>query len=139
MKKKIFLAIGLMALAGVAFGIYLFNKPHQSVLNEKPDFQVESSEIINEFEKNEDAANKKFNGKVVEVVGVVSEKSKDEQGKLNITLQGQDIAGIGCVFEKAAQSKAATLAEGQEVKIKGICTGILMDVVMVDCVVVENN
>lgn len=139
MKKKIFLAIGLMALAGVAFGIYLFNKPHQSVLNEKPDFQVQSSEIINEFEKNEDAANKKFNGKVVEVVGVVSEKSKDEQGKLNITLQGQDIAGIGCVFEKAAQAKAATLAEGQEVKIKGICTGILMDVVMVDCVVVENN
>lgn len=139
MKKKIFLALGIMALAGAAFGFYLFNKPHQSILNDKPDFVVESAAIINEFETNEDAANKKFNGKVIEVAGIVSEKSKDEQGKLNITLQGADIAGIGCVFEKAAQSKAATLAEGQQVRIKGICTGILMDVVMVDCVVVENN
>ena len=139
MKKKIFLALGILAISGVAFAIYLFNKPHQSILNENPDFKLESTQIVSEFENNEDAANKKFNGKVIEVVGIVSEKSKDEQGKLNITLQGADIAGIGCVFEKAAQSKAAALSEGQEVKIKGICTGILMDVVMVDCVVVENN
>ncbi len=139
MKKKIFLALGIMALAGAAFGYYLFNKPHPSILNEKPDFIVESAAIISEFETNEDAANKKFNGKVIEVVGIVSEKSKDEQGKLNITLHGADMAGIGCVFEKAAQEKAAKLSEGQQVKIKGICTGILMDVVLVDCVVIDNN
>lgn len=58
MKKKIFLALGIMALAGAAFGFYLFNKPHQSILNDKPDFVVESAAIINEFETNEDAANK---------------------------------------------------------------------------------
>ncbi|MFZ7115195.1 MAG: OB-fold protein [Bacteroidota bacterium] len=139
MKKKIFLALGIIALAGAAYGFYLFKKPHQSIMNEKPDYSMISSEIISEFETNEDAANKKFNGKVIEVTGVISEKTKDEQGKLNITLQGADIAGIGCVFEKAAQPKAAALAEGQEVKIKGVCTGILMDVVLVDCVVVENN
>lgn len=139
MKKKIFLALSIMIIAGVSYGIYLFNKPHQSVSKAEPDFQLPSTSIVSEYEKDENSANQKFNGKVVEVTGIVAEKTKDEQGKLNVTLQGEDIAGIGCVFEPAAQLKAATLAEGQEVKIKGICTGILMDVVMVDCVVVDNN
>ncbi len=139
MKKKIFLALVLTVLGAAAFGFYLFNKPHQSIASDKPDFQLKSAAIIGEFETDENSANKKFNGKVIEVTGVVSEKTKDAQGKLNVTLQGEDIAGIGCVFEPAAQAKAATLSEGQEVKIKGVCTGILMDVVMVDCVVVEGN
>ncbi len=139
MKKKIILSLSIIIIAGVSYGIYLFNMPRQSVSKEAPDFQLESAAIVSEYEKDENSANQKFNGKVVEVTGIVAEKSKDEQGKLNVILQGEDIAGIGCVFEPAAQLKAATLAEGQEVKIKGICTGILMDVVMVDCVVVDNN
>ncbi len=139
MKKKIFLSLVILVLAGAAYGFYLFNKPHQSVSGANPDFQLPSNEIISEFEKDEDSANKKFNGKVIEITGIVAEKTKDEKGKLNVTLQGEDIAGIGCVFEPAAQSKAAALAEGQQCKIKGVCTGILMDVVMVDCVVVDTN
>lgn len=139
MKKKIFLALGLMILGAAAFGFYLFNKPHQSISGSEPDFKMESAAIIGEYEKDENSANKKFNGKVVEVTGIVSEKTKDEQGKLNITLQGEDIAGIGCVFEPAAQANAAKISEGQKVTIKGVCTGILMDVVMVDCVVSTDN
>ena len=139
MKKKIFLSLGIMSIAGAAFGFYLFNKPHQSIADVKPDFQLDSKSIIGEFENNENAANKKFNGKVIEISGVVSEKSKDEKGKLNVTLEGEDLAGIGCVFDPLSMSKAGNLAEGQKVKIKGVCTGILMDVVMVDCVVVDAN
>lgn len=138
MKKKIFLVLGLMILTGAAVGFYLFNKPHQSVSSATPDFKFVSAAIIGEFEKDETTANKKYLGKVVEVSGIIAEKTKDEQGKINVTIQGADIAGIGCVFEAAAQESASKLKEGEEVKIKGICTGILMDVVMVDCVVVED-
>ena len=63
MKKTIFLALGLMVLGAAAFGFYLFNKPHQSIASDKPDFQMKSSAIIGEFENDENSANKKFNGK----------------------------------------------------------------------------
>lgn len=125
----------MLALIGAAYGYYLFHKPHQSVSDLSPAFTLQSQMLVNSFEKDENAANKLYLGKIIEVSGIVSEKSKDEKGKLNITLQGADMAGIGCVFEQASQTKAATLAEGQKVTIKGICTGILLDVVLVDCVV----
>ena len=86
----------------------------------------------------EKKANAKYLGKIVEVSGIISEKTKDRIGNYNITLQGPDLAGIGCEFENKVQDKLANLKEGQEVKIKGICTGVLMDVVLVDCVI-ENN
>ena len=80
-----------MIVAGVSYGFYLFNKPRQSVAKVEPDFQFQSTAIIGEYEKDENSANQKFNGKVVEVTGIVSEKTKDELGKLNVTLQGEDI------------------------------------------------
>lgn len=135
MLKKIFLFIIVLAVAGGAYGYYLFNKPHQSVTDQPPAFTLQSQILVDSFEKDENAANKLYLGKIIEVSGVVSERSVDEKGKMSITLQGPDMAGIGCVFEKASQTKASTLTEGQKVTIKGICTGLLMDVVLVDCVV----
>ena len=135
MIKKIFLFIVVLAVAVGAYGYYLFNKPHQSVTDQSPAFTLQSQILVDSFEKDEQVANKLYLGKIIEVTGVVSEKSKDEKGKLSITLQGQDMSGIGCEFEPAAQTKASTLTEGQKVTIKGICTGILIDVVLVDCVV----
>lgn len=137
MFKKILILLLFLGTAGAAVGFYLFNKPHESVLEKEAEFKMESAALVSDFEADENVANKKYNGKVVEVTGIVSEKSKDDKGKLNISLQGEDLAGIGCVFENAGQEKAGQLKEGDKVKIKGVCTGILMDVVMVDCVVVE--
>ena len=72
-------------------------------------------------------------------MGVIAEKTKDKKGNYNLTLQGPDLAGIGCEFENKLQNKLATLKEGQTIKVKGICTGILMDVVLVDCVIENVN
>ena len=135
MKKKIFLVIGIAILSGAAYGFYLFNKPHQSPADVTPDFKLNSEALITAYEQDEKGANAKYLGKVVEVTGVVSEKTKDEKGKVSITLAGPDLAGIGCDFERNAAEKVSTLNVGDQVKIKGTCTGVLMDVVMVDCVV----
>lgn len=132
----IFVIIGLISLG---IGYYLYNKRHQSILNEKPVFIIEASILVAEYDKSETVANKKFLGKVIEVRGVVSEKIKDKKGNISLTLQGPDLAGVGCEFEKAAIDDVAGIVEGQEVVIKGICTGVLMDVVLVDCVIANKK
>ena len=100
---------------------------------------VNASKLIGDYEGNENLANSKYLGKVIEVSGIVSEKSIDETGKLIITLRGKDLGGIGCEFDKKFLDRAKTIQEGHEVHIKGICTGILMDVVLVDCVIENEN
>ncbi|MBL0103363.1 MAG: hypothetical protein IPP51_06120 [Bacteroidetes bacterium] len=137
MKKKIFLALGVAILSGAAYGFYLFNKPHQSLSDATPDFKLNSEVLITAYENDEKTANTKYLGKIIEVTGVVSEKTKDDKGKVSLTLAGPDLAGIGCDFENKAIEKTTKLNVGDQVKIKGTCTGILMDVVLVDCVVSE--
>jgi hypothetical protein len=134
MKKKILIATLVAFLAAGLFAYYLYNKPHQSIADEKPAFNMEASALVAEYDQDEEKANAKYLGKIIEVRGVIAEKSIDKKGKYNITLQGADLSGVGCEFESNAKNKVSKLSEGQEVKIKGICTGVLMDVVLVDCV-----
>lgn len=137
MMKKIILSTVLALLTGLGFAYYLYNKPHQGISDETPAFSLKAETLVSEYDRDEKKANAKYLGKIVEVQGVIAEKSKDKTGNYNVTLQGPDLAGIGCEFEQKAQNKLTSLKEGQEVKIKGICTGVLMDVVLVDCVIVN--
>ncbi|HRH65097.1 MAG TPA: hypothetical protein PLU53_02250 [Bacteroidia bacterium] len=132
--KKILLTTSIVLTAAAAFGYYLFNKPHGSIVDDAPVSSSEATYLVSEYEADENAANSKYLGKVIEVSGTVSDKNLDEKGILNLVIQGGDLAGIGCQFDKNFQSDALSLKTGDQVKVKGICTGILMDVVMVDCV-----
>ncbi len=139
MKKIIFISISVLILAAVGYAYYLYNKPHQSIADETPDFKLNAVTLVNDYDIDEKAANDKYLGKIIEVKGVISEKVKDENGKYNITLQAADLAGVGCEFDTKYQSEIKNLQEGQEVRIKGVCTGVLMDVVLVDCVLINEN
>jgi tRNA_anti-like len=139
MKKILILTTAIAMITGAAFAYYLYHKPHQSVANETPAFTLDAASLVSEYDANEKKANSKYLGKIIEVKGVVSEKSKNSAGHFCVTLQGPDLAGIGCEFEPKAQTHAAKLKEGEEVCIKGICSGVLMDVVMVDCTVVPSE
>jgi len=132
---KKFIVIGLIILgSAVAYGYYLFNKPHQGVANKEAAYTLESRQLFNEFDQNEIAANKKYLGKVVCVYGKVADKAVDSKGVLSLILEGGEMAGVGCQFDKSVIDEMQHVKKGQVIKVKGVCTGILMDVVLVDCV-----
>jgi hypothetical protein len=137
-KKIIFSIIGIAAIAA-GFGFYLFNKPHQSIENTTAAASTFANNLVAEFEANENTANQKYLGKIVEVKGIISDQSTDEHGVVNVVLQGGDLAGVGCQFEKTVKLTDLSLQKGQQIIVKGICTGMLMDVVLVDCVLVNNK
>ena len=139
MKKKVLFGILAAFLASIAYAFYLYFKPRPSVAGMSPEYTLMATELVEEYDTNEMTANSKYLGKVIEVSGVISEKIKDGKGGYTLTLQGADLAGVGCQFESNARESLHPLAEGQQVNIKGICTGVLMDVVLVDCVVIDNH
>lgn len=129
--KKIFriaIIIILTAISIAAMGIHLFSKPHQGIRNETPVLSINSSLLVADFENNENVANSKYLGKIIEVTGMITEKDS-----ASVILKANDLAGVNCAMDK--NYSISTLREGQQVKIKGICTGVLTDVVLVDCVI----
>ncbi len=132
--KKIIVIILIISGSAFAYGYYLFHKPHQGVANKEAAFTMESKQLFDEFDRNENAANKKYLGKIVSVQGKVTDKAVDGKGTLSLILEGGDMAGVGCQFDASVLKDVGAIKKGQMIKVKGICTGMLMDVVMVDCV-----
>jgi hypothetical protein len=136
MKKKTLRMIGLLCLACIAAGALvayrLYNKPHRSVAGETA-VALPATRLIDEYEKDEAASNKKYLGKAVQVNGTVSEVSADQQNKQVVLLAGSDMGGVQC----SLLEQVPGIKKGDVVTIKGFCTGFLTDVIMDRCIAVH--
>ncbi len=138
--KKYLIYIGVLGIIGIAVAVYMYNKPHKNIRNSKADFKMEATRLIAEFEENETEANARYLDKVIEVSGIVSKVSADEKENITVTLEGESpLSGVVCQFDNLSTHPRTNFSEGENVTFKGICTGLLMDVLMVRCVEVNSN
>lgn len=138
MKKYLIFAI-LVGIVAAGFGFYMYNKPHKNIESSKVDFKMEAKTLFAEFEENEAAANTKYLDKIVEVSGIVKAVNS-EDGETSIMLEtGNEMSGVNCSLDNLTKHKRVTFTIGEKVSFKGLCTGVLMDVVIVRCVEVEKK
>jgi hypothetical protein len=134
--KKILLFILFIGLAGAIAGWYYYNKPIGSLKDVDAAFQISSDSLFAAYEMDEAAANSKFLDKTIEVYGKILAVNTDTSG-LSLTLQtGSDMFGVICKLEDKSLPET-NFSIGQQIRLKGQCTGFLMDVVLVRCSVVE--
>lgn len=133
--KKYLKFLLILPLLGVIVGFYLYNKPHEKMTNAKPTFELTANDLFMAFESDETAANEKYLDKVIEIEGTVRAVSHDEDGTVSITLATDtEMFGVICQLDNLSTPKRTTFEVGEKVAFKGICTGMLMDVVVVRCV-----
>lgn len=133
--KKIISLLAIAIIVGSVIGYKIYNKPHQDIRSAKSMFQLPATELFSSYEADETSANEKFLGKIVEVTGKVQEVSKDENGVVNVTLDaGGMLGGVICKLDELTDHKRTDLNKNEQVTLKGECTGMLMDVVLVRCV-----
>jgi len=131
--KKIIIGILILGFIGAFAAYEMYNKPHVNVAEASADISLSADKILNDFSSDENAANSKYLEKIISVKGVVSE-IKIEKEKGIITLKTKDDFGsVLCHLSDEATSKINLFKEGQVIMIKGICTGFLMDVILVKC------
>ena len=133
--KKYFKYLLVLAVLGAAVAYYMYNKPHKNISKAKADLELSALQLFTDFQDDEPKANTKYLDKIVAIEGVVKAVSKDENGMTSVTLEaGSDMFGVICQMDDLSQHKRLDFQEGEKVKFKGICTGVLMDVVLVRCV-----
>jgi hypothetical protein len=132
-KFVLYFLLILIVLAGIAWFVFL-NVPQASNIGKPAEFQLPATELFQAFEQDEATSNTKYIGKVIEVSGTIEEISTDEKGSPVVLLAGGgDFGGVLCTFEASEKDKVTALATGQNVKIKGSCSGMLMEVVLNRC------
>jgi hypothetical protein len=132
--KWILIAVVLIGGTGAVIGYKMINKPHRNVETAAA-VSVTAVAIANEYETNEADANKKYLDKVLEVTGEITGVSKNQKAETVIALKGTDMSGLLCTIEGTFTKEFKV---GEAIKIKGICTGYLTDVILVRCSVQAN-
>jgi len=134
MRRIIIFALLLVAaiIAAIIVWKWTFTKSDVSMASKKADVEITADVLYNEYENNEEAANASYLGKVIAVSGLVSTISVEGQDIL-LYLKNEDaMSGVMCAFNKASLD-TSRIKVGQQVTIKGICDGYLMDVKLNKC------
>jgi tRNA_anti-like len=134
MLKIIIFGIAIVLLCLAALGIYKITRAHQSVAGVEASATITADNLYLEFEHGEDKATAKWVGKVIEITGKISVVTEAENF-ISITLATTGQGGVNCSFSRKELGSMEQFKKGDTVIIKGKCTGFLMDVNMVDCVI----
>jgi|SRR5215218_7769037 len=129
-KKALFFAGAVLCLLAAGWGYYQYQKPRAGTSGIRPDYEITAAQLYTEYSSNEAGADKKYNNKVLQVTGAVKEVQNTAQA-VNILLAGNAMGGVNCSFEKSPERP---ITAGEQITVKGRCTGFLMDVSLVDAV-----
>jgi tRNA_anti-like len=131
----IVLAVVLITFLTALIG---FNKKHADTAKAKPDFVITATILQKEFEDNEEAASAKYINKILEVNGIVTSAAPSDSTHLNVSLKtGSDISSVNCVLP--ASGKLSKFKPGEEITLRGECSGFLMDVLLKNCAIITKR
>ncbi|MDB4286343.1 OB-fold putative lipoprotein [bacterium] len=131
---KVLIAIILLGIvAAFAVGYLTANKEHVDLNAEKADITLPASQLFDEYEADEAAADAKYLNNIIEVEGVVESVNPTDEGGATVMIKNEsDMFGVSCAFLKNPE-----FIPGQNVTVRGNCTGFLMDVNLSRCVAVN--
>lgn len=140
------LSVLLVLIIAVAiFGFEEFNRKPKDLTGLKPTVTVSAVDFIKDFSKDDKAAEGKYIDKVVEVKGIVKEAKKDEKGFYTIVLGDTSaMSSVRCSMDGDHSDAFKNLSRGNNLSVKGICTGYNADEflgsdVILNRAVINNN
>jgi exoribonuclease II len=138
-KRNIFIVISSSLL--VIFGVYCYLKiTKKATINMKvatTSYNVQTDDLIANFIADEKSTHKKFTGKIIEIEGKIREVSFLNNTN-TIILFGNKNSGIICDFGQNQTKEIKALTKNQTVTIKGIYKGFLKDVILLNCLLINN-
>lgn len=136
MKKKYLVLLFTTLIVGCAFLVYRWvNKPVVDMSEAVCKVKLSAVELFDAYSNNESYADSCYSGQVIEVFGTVKSVSKDGPNKSLVFETNDMLFGIDCAIDSSSHVKLNSLGEGQKVTIRGECSGLLSDVVMVRCII----
>lgn len=133
--KKILLtlfALLLLSAVGIWYYVFVYSKTNHRDVTKERGIEITATQLVQDYAANEEAANKKYLDKAIQVTGEISEVKQDSL--INLTLKSADaLTNIYCTL-KPNQPKPDS---GAVVTIKAICTGKLTDVVLNEGIIIK--
>ncbi|MBK9478207.1 MAG: hypothetical protein IPP56_08805 [Bacteroidetes bacterium] len=136
MRKIILIGPFILLIAGAVFVLFKINHKTFNIASQKPDYVMSAARLFNEFELVEATANAKYEDKIIEVVGSVREVKQTMDNEIIVLLaSGNTMFSVRCKLATSEKLVAMDIQENEEIAIRGICKGMLLDVLLEECII----
>lgn len=135
---------GLLLLGYIFFrsGNLLSNAPP---IIHKADFHVAARDLFCVFTSNELQSDQRYLYKTLSVSGIINKVQKTESGNYIVSLGGsndpqeqrsqEQSYSVNCTLDCLYNQHSPSLRTGDSATIRGICAGVLHDVVLLQCII----
>jgi hypothetical protein len=131
MKRNIAIAVLIIVAAAGFYAYRMYNKGPVNVSDKKADFIVSAATLLGDFESDENAALAKYLNKIIETEGQLLDIQKVGNQTIWIVSTGSPLSNIQCEMDSRFINEVGDkVKKGMNVKIQGICSGKLMDIVL---------
>jgi tRNA_anti-like len=135
--KKTILTLSIIAFFCIAIGLLsVFVLPKTQMYKDftaKKGGAISAIDLVTAYQANEQKADSLYNGKVIEITGVVA-SSSIEEGITVVNLKSNDAMAVVSI---SLQDKKEPLKPNETITIKGQCTGLLSDVKINEGVIIK--
>ena len=128
-KTWLLVLLAIIVLASV-IAVALLNRPKANIAEVEADFSLSAAELIDAFAENETEADRLYGGKVLEVEGTVKRVITDENAPILVMGDTSRDISISCYLQTETPQQYGGLQPGDVVKVKGVCNGMLMDIML---------
>lgn len=127
----------IISIACIMTVYYFYNHKQVDTRKAKTEISLTANELLTELNGNEEERFGQYIEKALEIEGTIYQVTY-KAGKYSLLLRGDKIDSlILCEMQKDQASLVKLLEVGDEVKVKGILKGFLMDAILLNCIVLE--
>lgn len=132
MNKRVILLLAVIAIVvALVLGLRSYSATVPDASGRDADITLSATELFAAFQTDEQAANARYNDKVVRVHGVVRGVEPGPDGRSTVVLATEDVlGGVVCEFPAGASHDCQV---GTTVTIQGFCSGFNLDVLLQRC------
>lgn len=137
-RKRVLQAVIITAAVFMllAAGGYIITRPENKTESTLAGV-INADELIDAFQNDERAANEKYLDKLVCVQGRIKEVLKKEDVFVVLLGSTSALSNVSCTLSKQHEAVAYGLHTGDTIMLQGVCSGLLMDIILTDCKITD--
>ncbi len=127
----------LIILTGAVVMLREYFRTPSGMTELKPDWMGTGAELARQFRDDEQQANSRFLGRILEVKGIVDNVSSEGDSIFNVMLGFGETGNVSCTMNPSQNGEVRKLRPGDTVSVRGECAGFLADVELNRCELIK--
>ena len=129
--KTLIKILAVLAIVLLIAYLIVVNLPQANIKGKDAVETISAVELYGAYSKNEKRANRIYTGKVVQIAGEIDEIYSDENDAPVVVLRSPagDLVSV-VTLEPSENQKIASYKEGDQLTVKALCSGKLMEVTL---------